>query len=117
VVYTGKWTREALSTASGGYATYTTASGAKAKFSFTGSNVAWGAPRGTNKGKAEVWIDGVKVATVDLYASTTQERKVVFTKSWSTSGSHTLEVRPTSSTKNAATSGKRVDVDAFVALR
>jgi hypothetical protein len=90
--------------------------GAKAKFSFTGTSVTWASPIGTHKGKAEVWIDGVKVATVDLYASTSQVRKVIFTRSWSTVGSHTLEVRATG-TKNASSGGKRVDVDAFVVLR
>jgi hypothetical protein len=78
--------------------------------------VAWVASTGANRGKAEVWIDGSKVATVDLYAATAQPRKMVFTKSWSTSASHTLEVRVLG-TKNTSSSGKRVDVDAFVVLR
>jgi subtilisin family serine protease len=116
VSYTGRWPLQALSTASDGYVRYTTAYGAKAKFSFAGRNVAWVAPKGPDRGKAEVWIDGVKVATVDLYSSSAQPRKMMFTKSWSSSDSHTLEVRATD-TKNASSSGKRVDVDAFVALR
>ena len=41
---------------------------------------------------------------------------MVFTKSWDSSTSHTLEIRVLG-TKNAASSGKRVDVYAFVALR
>ena len=45
-----------------------------------------------------------------------RKRQMVFTKSWSSSASHTLEVRVLG-TKNASSSGKRVDVDAFVALR
>jgi hypothetical protein len=116
VSYTGTWVLQALSTASGGYVKYASASGSKAKFSFTGRTIAWVAPKGADKGKAEVWIDGVKAATVDLYASSSQTRKMVFTKSWATSGTHTLEVRATN-TKNASSSGARVDVDAFVALR
>ncbi len=63
-----------------------------------------------------MWIDGVKAVTVDLYASSAQPRNMVFTKSWTTSASHTLEIRVLG-TKNASSSGKRVDVDAFVALR
>jgi hypothetical protein len=116
VTYTGKWTLQALSAASGGYAKYATASGAKAKFSFAGRNVAWVASKGPDRGKAEVWIDNVKAATVDLYSSSAQPRKLVFTKSWGSSGTHTLEIRVTG-TKNTASSGKRIDVDAFVALR
>jgi hypothetical protein len=63
-----------------------------------------------------VWLDG-KVATVDLYSATTQTRRVVFSQGGLVpSKSHTLEVRVLG-TKNAASSGKRVDVDTFVALR
>ncbi len=85
--------------------------GAKAKLSFTGRNVAWGAPKSAVRGQAEVWVDGVKETTVDLYSSTTLARRVVFSKSWAFSGSHTVEVRV------LGTAGRpRVDVDAFVVL-
>jgi hypothetical protein len=56
------------------------------------------------------------VTTVYLYSSSTQARKVVFSKSWTSSGNDTLEVQVLG-TKNVASSGKRVDVDAFVTLR
>jgi hypothetical protein len=62
-----------------------------------------------------VWLDGTKVATVDLYSSTAQSRVMVFTRSWATPGAHTLEVRVLG-TKNAASGGTRVDIDAFVTL-
>ena len=78
--------------------------------------MAWVASTGANRGKAEVWVDGVKTQTVDLYSSSAQPRKMVFTKAWSTSANHTVEVRALG-TKNAASTGTRVDVDAFVALR
>jgi hypothetical protein len=61
-------------------------------------------------------VDGVKAATVDLYSPTALPRKMVFTKGWGSSDSHTLEVRVLG-TKNTSSSSKRVDVDAFVALR
>jgi hypothetical protein len=113
----GKWTRTALSDAYGGYVKHTSASGARAQFAFTGDEVAWVSTKGANRGKAEVWLDGVKVATVDLYSASTQTRQVVFSQGGlDPSKSHTLEVRVLG-TKNAASSGKRVDVDAFVALR
>jgi hypothetical protein len=78
--------------------------------------VAWVASTGSNRGKAEVRVDGVKAQTVDLYSSSAQPRKMVFTKAWFTSANHTLEVRALG-IKNAASTGTRVDVDAFVALR
>ena len=113
----GKWTRATLSGAYGGYVKYASASGARAQFAFTGDEVAWVSTKSANRGKAEVWLDGVKVATVDLYSATSQARRVVFSKGGlDPTKSHTLEVRVLG-TKNAASSGKRVDVDAFVALR
>jgi Tol biopolymer transport system component len=113
----GKWTRATLSGAYGGYVKHANVSGARAKFTFSGDEVAWVSTKSANRGKAEVWLDGVKVATVDLYSATTQTRRVVYSKGGlDPSKSHTLEVRVLG-TKNAASSGKRVDVDAFLALR
>ena len=65
---------------------------------------------------AEVWLDGVKVKTVDLYSSTAQWRKAVFAgNQLSTSQPHTIEIRALGA-KNASSSGTRVDVDAFGVL-
>ena len=116
ITYAGTWTRIAASDASGGFRKYASAFGDKATFSFTGRNVAWVAPKGSGHGIAEVWVDGVKATTVDLYSPTEQPRTLVFSKSWASSGAHTVEVRVLG-TKNAASTGKRVSVDAFVALR
>jgi hypothetical protein len=116
VTYTGSWTLVPLSAASGGYIKYALALGDKAKFTFAGRNVAWVSPKGPGRGIAEVWVDGTKAATVDLYAPTEKPRTMVFSKSWATSGTHNVEVRVLG-TKNASATGKRVSVDAFVALR
>jgi hypothetical protein len=118
VVYpAGKWTRATLSGAYGGYVKYASASASRAQFAFTGDKVAWVSTKSANRGKAEVWLDGVKVATVDLYSATSQSCQVVFSRGGlDPTRVHTLEVRVLG-TKNAASSGKRVDVDAFVALR
>ena len=118
ISYLKTWSRQTLSSAYGGALKYAKGTGAeKATFAFRGSEVAWVAPRNTNRGKADVYLDGSKAATIDLYAASGQSRKVVFTKAGlDASVTHTLEVRVLGS-KNAASSGKRVDVDAFVALR
>jgi hypothetical protein len=115
ISYTGSWTLQNLDTAYGGATQYATTNGDSAQFTFTGTNIAWVAPKGPDRGKAEVWIDGAKVSTVDLYSSTEQPRKVVFTRGWAESGAHTIEVRALG-TKTSASSGTRVDVDAFVVL-
>jgi hypothetical protein len=118
IVYTGTWHTQRFSSAYGGSLNY--ASGAKsqqAKFTFFGGEVAWITQKGTNRGMAEVYLDGVKVSTVDLYSDPGQPRKVVFAKKdLDPTVEHTLEVRALG-TQNSASSGKRVDLDAFVVLR
>jgi hypothetical protein len=68
---------------------------------------------GTNRGRAAVYLDGVLVKTLDLYTSTDVFRQIAFSASFDSSTAHTIEVRVLS-TKNAASSGKRVDLDAVV---
>ena len=116
ISYAGSWTQQALDSAYGGGVSYAQSlKGDSARFSFVGRSIAWAAPKDVDRGRAEVWVDGVRVQTVDLYASSSQPRKIIFGKSWTTAGSHTIEVRALG-TRNASSSGTRVDVDAFVVL-
>ncbi|MBA2362765.1 MAG: hypothetical protein H0V86_04460 [Chloroflexia bacterium] len=90
---------------------YADASGARMTFRFHGRNVAWLAAKGPNKGKAQVWIDGVHVATVDLYSSRSQLRTLVYRKYLgSRNAYHTIQIRVLGQ-KNAASTGARIDVD------
>jgi hypothetical protein len=118
IVYTGAWSEETLTGALGGRVKYASASGESAKLTFNGGlNVGWVAPKGADRGIAELWVDGVSTSTRDLYSSTAQPRRMYFTKnSLNATQQHTLEVRLLG-TKNANSSGTRVDVDAFVVLR
>ncbi len=112
VSYGGSWTGTSLSGAYGGAVRYAGASGVSAKLSFTGRNVAFAAPKSSTRGKADIYVDGTKVTTVDLYSTTTLARRVLYAKAWTASGTHTIEVRA------LGTSGRpRVDLDAFVVLR
>lgn len=107
------WKPQSLSSASGEALAYSTDPGTKAKLAFTGRNVAWVAPKSRTRGKAEVCLDGRKVATVDLFSATAQVRRVVYAaNALNPSVTHTLQI------KALGTAGRpRVDVDAFVALR
>ncbi len=118
VAYGGTWSRQYQSSAYGTYTKYAAVKGSYATFSFTGGKqVAWVAPRVTNGGYADVYLDGVKVATVNLYASSAQYRKVVYAKvGLNPSVLHTLKVYVTG-TKASVSSGTRVDIDGFVVLR
>lgn len=112
IVYSGTWKSQSLSGAYGGAVRYATAGGASAKITFSGRNVSWVSRRSTTSGKAEIYLDGARVATVDLYSSTAQTRRVVFSRAVTTGTSHTLQVRV------LGTSGRpRVDLDAFMVLR
>jgi probable HAF family extracellular repeat protein len=123
IVDTGSWTTSALSGAYGGSVQSASALGRNATFTVpVGSkNVEWVSYRG-NRGKAQVWLDGVQqdanptltgIQPFDLYSSSVQARKVVFSKAVSTTTSHKLEVRVLGQ-KNASSTSTRVDIDAFV---
>ena len=117
VTYAGAWADEALTSAFGGSTRYTPEPGATASYAFgDGTDVAWAAQKGPDRGKAEVWIDGARVQTVDLYATTEQPRRVVFRAPLGSAGPHTLQVKVLG-TKRTASTDTRVDVDVFVALR
>jgi hypothetical protein len=117
IAYTGTWSSQRLTSASGGRLKYSSGAGSLAKLTQNGiQNIGWISTKGTNRGLAEVWLDGAKDSTVDLYASSSQYRKVVYVKNeLDPSVSHSLETKVLG-TKNASSSGRRVDMDALVVL-
>jgi hypothetical protein len=111
VSYSGTWKTGSPSSCYGGSVKYSYASGAAATYSFSGSSGAWVAYKGPTRGSAQVWVDGVLMATVNLYSTTTKARPVVYVFNWSGNGSHTIRI------VNLATSGHgRIDIDAFYRL-
>jgi GH25 family lysozyme M1 (1,4-beta-N-acetylmuramidase) len=111
VTWTGTWHTTGWSAASGGTVRTATSRGASATFHFTGSSVAWVAAKGTTRGAAWVYVDGLFARSVNLQATTGQSRAIVFARNWSTVGTHTLKIVV------AGTAGHpRVDVDAFIRL-
>lgn len=111
-VYNGTWTSTTLSGASGGSVRYAKRKDASATFSFTGRGVAWVAPKSPSSGEAAVYIDGTYIGKVNLYSSRAVPRKIVLARSWSTTGTRKITVRP------LGTAGHpRIDIDAFVVLR
>jgi hypothetical protein len=70
------------------------------------------ARRGPTRGKAEVFVNGTKVATVDLSASSYQNQRVVWSMSWSSVATRTVTIRV------VGTSGRPwVDLDCHRELR
>jgi subtilisin family serine protease len=90
--------------------------GGEVTFSFTGMQVAWIATRSPNRGRAQVYLDGVSMGIVDPYGPTVITRQVMFQAAGLVSGQHTLSIKVLG-TANSCSSGSYVDVDAFVTLR
>lgn len=112
VTFSRAWTAHANARWWGGWERSTTASGATASIVFTARSFAWVGATGPTRGRAQVFVDGVLVSTVDLYAATNHSRRIVFARSWSSSGHHRVVIRTSS------TNGRHlVDVDGFVTLR
>jgi hypothetical protein len=88
--------------------------GASATHTFVASQVAWVTSRGPNRGRARVYVDGVLKARVDLHSASRQARRIVFSRKWAAAGSHTIRIEVIGA--GAASSGSRVDLDAFVTL-
>jgi hypothetical protein len=111
VAYTTGWSRSADAGYSGGTETTTGTQYASAQITVTGRGVAWVAPRAVNRGQAWIYVDGAYVGLVDTYAATTALQTVVFSRTWSAVGTHTVVV------KAVATAGRPwIDVDAFAVL-
>jgi hypothetical protein len=63
----------------------------------------------SNRGKAQVYVNGVLKATIDLYSATTLKQRIVWSANYSTSATRTVTI------KVLGTSGRpRVDVDGFI---
>jgi hypothetical protein len=109
VTYTGTWALSKSTAFWGGQVKAATKLDARASFRFTGRSVAWVTSTGPTRGKAEVFINGSRVATIDLYSATAVNRKVVWVGSSATAVDRTIMIRV------LGTSGRpRVDLDAFV---
>ncbi len=112
VSYRGRWSTRSVASAWGGSLRRTTAAGATASLQTSGRGVAWVARRGPTLGSATVRVDGVRVATVSLYARTWTAPQVVWSRTWAASRSRTIVVRASGSAGHPG-----VEVDGFYAIR
>ena len=108
----GSWTSRSSSSYLGGKSYSSSSKGAALSWTFTGRSVALVTSRATTSGQVYVYVDGVKVSTVDLKSSTTKYRDALWTKSWSSSAKHTVKIVV------VATSGRpTVTTDGIVYLK
>ncbi|MFJ9006492.1 peptidoglycan recognition protein [Streptomyces canus] len=88
----GSWTTRSSTSYLGGKSYSSGSKGASLTWTFTGRSAAWVVSRASTSGQAYVYVDGTKVATVDLKSSTTAYRQAIWTKSWSSSAKHTVKI-------------------------
>jgi hypothetical protein len=81
-------------------------------FTFRGTAISWLGTTGKTSGKAAVYIDGVKKATIDLYATKTTYKKKLWTSAKLTNKVHTIKVAVLGSKRSAA-KGYDVSADSF----
>jgi hypothetical protein len=87
-------------------------SGAALSFQFRGTGISWYGTKGKTYGKAYVYIDNVKKATIDLYRSGTAYRQKLWTSATLTNGLHTIKIVVAGSKRSAA-KGYDVSFDYF----
>ncbi len=112
VRYSGTWSTSSSTSYSGGSTRQTSAAGARATYTFTGRSVGLVTTKAPNRGKVKVYVNGVYLETIDLYASTSRHRLVAWQRAWSTSGTRTIAFVA------VGTAGRpRVDIDAFISVK
>ena len=112
VTYAGTWTSSSASSNSGGSVKSATVAGASASMTFSGRGIAWVTTLRPTDGVAQVYFDNTLQLTVDTAAASTTYRQIVYSRAWSTYGSHTIKVVV------LGTDGRpRVDLDAFEVMR
>ncbi len=115
LTYTQPAAQQADGAAYRGTLTRLTGAPAEVSFTFTGRKVGLFAQRGPAAGKADVYVGGTLVKTVDLYASSVAETVSVWTKAFGSVGTHTLRVVWTGK-KNASSTGTDVPVDGIAVI-
>jgi hypothetical protein len=92
ISYQGPWSEATHSGYAGGTVAWSTTRGASASITFTGRTVSWVGPAGPTRGAAQVYIDGVMVATVNQHAAGFTAQRTLYARDFGTSGPHTLRI-------------------------
>ena len=110
--YEGTWVRAASPAMSGGAYAYAYKAGAQLTMTFTGTSFSWVGPKGPGYGNADVYVDGVRLATVSQYAATFSSGLALFTSDDLGLGQHTVVIRVLGA-HDVSSTGDVVIVDAF----
>lgn len=88
----GAWTYAANSAHSGGSVKFSATAGSSVSHTFSGRAVAWVTTLRPGAGEVQVYVDGVLAATIDTGADSVAYRQVVFSRTWTSYGSHTIKL-------------------------
>ena len=108
--YSGSWARKTAPSLLEGATRVASEAGASAEFKVSQRGIAWVATQGPGRGRAGVYVDGVRVATVNLSAATVRYRRVVWTRSWPDTAGRTVKIL----IQDAGTRG--VDIDGLLVV-
>lgn len=92
--YVGPWTNRYGTKYPDGVQTYTTTPGSSAEFTFTGTKVTLWSTTGSNRGKVNIYIDGISVtpAPIDLYTENLRYQVSVFTSGELSNSEHKIKI-------------------------
>jgi uncharacterized membrane protein len=103
----GTWAQVSGTGFNAGGAKQTSTPGAYEQFTFTGRGVAWIAQTTSSYGTAAVYVDGALAGSISLNTTSTDQR-IVFSRGWTTSASHTIKIVDQSGT---------INLDALITLK
>ncbi len=92
IVKTGSWSNYASTASSGGSYGRSSTAGASATIYFTGAKIAWLGMKGSTPGIVDVYLDDVKQATLDLYASPAKYQVTLWTSPTLSEGPHHMDL-------------------------
>ncbi len=115
LLYSSGWADTSSTNYSSGTGRYSVSGGSNIEYVFSGTGIKWYSVVSTNHGKADVYIDNVFDATIDLYASHWAANTIVYAKRDLPAGSHIIKI-VVRSDKNIASGNNFVEIDALEAL-
>jgi hypothetical protein len=110
VRYHGSWSTATSSTSFwGGTSRASSIAGATVSYTFAGRSITWVGLESRTRGKAQISINGVLKATVDLWSSTLRTKHLIWQTTFASSATRTITI------KVLGTAGRpRVDIDGFI---
>jgi hypothetical protein len=112
IKYSSGWVTSTNASYLGGTTKARSVIGASASYTFSGRAIGFVSVMGPSRGRVKVYVDGVYLKTVDLYSASARYRALVYSRSWTSSGTHTIRL-----VLAGPSSRPRVDIDAFVVVR